>query len=105
MTAGQRKILVVGGGFAGLAIGPDLATHFLVTIVDAKYLFEYTPGILRCYVKPKHFDAFAFTLHPVIEQQISCEFIWGEILELYGKKEECFDTTNVCRKQKQIGTN
>ena len=29
--------------------------------------FEYTPGILRAYVKPKHLDALTFTLQPVIE--------------------------------------
>lgn len=29
--------------------------------------FEYTPGVLRAYVKPKHLDALSFTLQPVIE--------------------------------------
>ena len=29
--------------------------------------FEYTPGVLRAYVKPKHLDALTFTLQPVIE--------------------------------------
>ena len=29
--------------------------------------FEYTPGVLRSYVKPKHLDALTFTLQPVIE--------------------------------------
>jgi len=78
----MRRVLVVGGGFAGLAVGRDLATHFLVTIVDCKEFFEYTPGILRCYVKPKHFDALSFNLQPVIEERMGCKFIWGEVKSL-----------------------
>jgi len=61
-----------------------MSTHFLVTIVDAKEFFEYTPGVLRAYVKPKHFDALSFNLHPVIEQKMGCKFIWGEVLKLNG---------------------
>jgi hypothetical protein len=50
--------------------------------VDAKEFFEYTPGVLRAYVKPKHLDALTFTLSPVIEEQMHCKFIWGEVLDL-----------------------
>jgi hypothetical protein len=59
-----------------------MATHFLVTIVDCKEFFEYTPGILRCFVKPKHFDSLSFNLHPVIENRMGCKFIWGEVMKL-----------------------
>jgi hypothetical protein len=59
-----------------------MATHFLVTIVDCKEFFEYTPGILRCFVKPKHFDSLSFNLHPVIENRMGCKFIWGEVTKL-----------------------
>jgi len=62
-----------------------MSTHFLVTIVDAKEFFEYTPGVLRAYVKPKHYDALSFNLHPVIESKMGCKFIWGEVLELSGE--------------------
>jgi len=82
----QRRVLVIGGGFSGLAVGRDLRDEFLVTIVDAKEFFEYTPGILRAYVKPKHLDALTFTLHPVIEEKMGCKYIWGEVLELNGKE-------------------
>jgi len=56
-----------------------------VTIVDAKEFFEYTPGVLRAYVKPKHLDALTFTLHPVIEEKMGCKYYWGEVKELNGK--------------------
>jgi hypothetical protein len=55
-----------------------------VTIVDAKEYFEYTPGVLRAYVKPKHLDALTFSLQPVIEGRMGCKFIWGEVMALDG---------------------
>jgi len=80
----QRRVLVIGGGFAGLAIGRDMRDEFLVTIVDAKEFFEYTPGVLRAYVKPEHLNHLTFTLQPVIEDKMGCKFVWGEILDLKG---------------------
>jgi len=61
-----------------------MASHYLVTVVDAKEYFEYTPGVLRAYVKPSHFDALTFTLQTVIEQKMGCKYIWGEVLRLDG---------------------
>merc|ERR1712012_11260 len=82
MPPQQRRVLIVGGSFAGLCAARDLRDHYLVTIVDAKEYFEYTPGVLRAYVKPKHLDALTFTLQPVIEERMCCKFIWGEVKEL-----------------------
>merc|ERR1712139_562726 len=83
-TMPSRRVLIIGGSFAGLACGRDLRNHFLVTIVDAKEYFEYTPGVLRAYVKPKHLDALTFTIQPVIEERMGCKFIWGEVTDLDG---------------------
>jgi len=62
-----------------------------VTIVDAKEFFEYTPGVLRAYAKPKHFDALSFTLQPVIETKMQAKFVWGEVLQLHGEDTEDSD--------------
>eukprot|EP00928_Gymnodinium_smaydae_P065927 TRINITY_DN48_c0_g1_i10.p1 TRINITY_DN48_c0_g1~~TRINITY_DN48_c0_g1_i10.p1 ORF type:complete len:463 (+),score=126.50 TRINITY_DN48_c0_g1_i10:70-1458(+) len=80
----QRRVLIIGGSFAGLCCARDLKDHYLVTIVDAKEYFEYTPGVLRAYVKPKHLDALTFTLQPVIESRMGCKYIWGEVTKLDG---------------------
>jgi hypothetical protein len=80
----HRKVLVIGGQFSGLFSASDLKKHFHVTIVDAKEFFEYTPGVLRCFVKPAHFDSLSFTLQPVIERSMGVKFIWGEVKELDG---------------------
>jgi len=82
----KRKVLIVGGQFSGLFCARDLKANFHCTIVDAKEFFEYTPGILRCYVKPAHFDSLSFTLQPIIERSMGVKFIWGEVTELDGVK-------------------
>jgi len=89
MAPSQRRVLVIGGSFAGLCVARDLKDHYFVTIVDAKEFFEYTPGVLRAYVKPKHLDALTFTLNPVIEGRMGCKFIWGEVLELKAEDRTC----------------
>jgi len=75
----ERRVLIVGAGFSGLMAARHLKGRFKVTIVDAKEYFEYTPGILRAYVKPSHFDSLSFTLAPVLEQKMGIKFIWGEV--------------------------
>jgi len=82
----KRNALVIGGQFSGIFSSRDLRSPFHVTCIDAKEFFEYTPGILRAYVKPAHFDSLSFTLQPVIERSIGVKFIWGEVLELDGPK-------------------
>ena len=52
--AGPRRVVIVGASFAGLAAQRELSGRrdVTVTLVDFKSYFEYTPGILRCFVKP-----------------------------------------------------
>mmetsp|Transcript_12088 Transcript_12088/g.21793 ORF Transcript_12088/g.21793 Transcript_12088/m.21793 type:complete len:472 (+) Transcript_12088:67-1482(+) len=87
--ATHRRVLVIGGSFAGLCCARDLTYHYLVTIVDAKEYFEYTPGVLRAYVKPKHLDSLTFCVQPVIEGRMGCKFIWGEVTKLDGPEKTC----------------
>jgi len=83
--AERKKVLVIGGGFSGLLCARDLHKHFNVTVVDAKEFFEYTPGILRAYVKPGHFDALTFTVQSVLERKLHVKFLWGEVKTLDGE--------------------
>lgn len=98
-VSNKRRVLVIGGGFSGLLIARDMSKKFDVTVVDAKEFFEYTPGILRAYVKPAHFDALSFTLSGVIEHSIGAKFIWGEVKAVNGQaqtatvKPMCVETT------------
>jgi NADH dehydrogenase FAD-containing subunit len=82
----KPKCLIIGGQFSGNFSARDLKKKFYVTVVDAKEYFEYTPGVLRAYVKPCHLDALTFTLQPVLERSIGVKFIWGEVKELNGER-------------------
>ena len=50
-----KRVAVVGGGFAGLTAARNLASHAGVEVLlcDQRSYFEYTPGILRAWVKPE----------------------------------------------------
>ena len=71
-------LLVLGGQFTGNFCARELKKKFYVTVVDAKEYFEYTPGVLRAFVKPAHLDSLTFTLQPVLERKMGVKYIWGE---------------------------
>lgn len=48
----KKNVVVVGGGFAGLAVCRRLRRRFNVTLVDAKQYFEFVPGMVRPYSNP-----------------------------------------------------
>ncbi len=50
----MQRVVVIGGGFAGVAVSRTLRARFDVTLVDTKDYFEFTPGILRSLVDPSH---------------------------------------------------
>jgi apoptosis-inducing factor 2 len=82
MPSEKRRVLIIGGGFSGLLAARDLASNFEVTLVDAKEYFEYTPGVLRAFVHPEHFDALSFTYQSVLERKMGVKFLWGEVKDL-----------------------
>merc|ERR1712194_155986 len=84
--ASKPRVLLIGGQFTGNFCARDLKKHGHVTVVDAKEYFEYTPGVLRAYVKPCHLDSLTFTLQPVLERSVGVKFIWGEVKALDGDK-------------------
>lgn len=50
----MKKLVVIGGGFAGSYIAKKLQNKFEVTLIDTKDYFEFTPGILRTIIEPNH---------------------------------------------------
>merc|ERR1719229_1423739 len=89
----KPRCLVIGGQFSGNFCARDLKKHFHVTVVDAKEYFEYTPGVLRAFVKPAHLDALTFTLQPVLERKFGVKFIWGEVMKLNGDNPKTLSAT------------
>jgi len=50
----MKKVVVIGGGFAGNQIAKRLQNKFNVLLIDTKDYFEYTPGILKLAVNPDY---------------------------------------------------
>ncbi|MBI2451505.1 FAD-dependent oxidoreductase [Candidatus Pacearchaeota archaeon] len=50
----KKKVVVIGGGFAGSLCAKKLERYFDVILIDTKNYFEFTPGVLRTIVKPEH---------------------------------------------------
>merc|ERR1711953_87714 len=90
-------------GFTGTFAARDLKKHFHVTVVDAKEFMEYTPGVLRAFVKPAHFDALSFTLQPVLERKMGVKFIWGEVKRLDGENKTANIKTIFADKEDVVG--
>jgi len=52
----MKKVVILGGGFAGTTAAKELENDFDVTLIDTKNYFEYTPAILRVIVEPEHIE-------------------------------------------------
>ncbi len=50
----MKKVVIVGGGFAGSYSAKKLEKEFDVILIDTKSFFEFTPGVLRTIVNPEH---------------------------------------------------
>lgn len=48
----MKKLVVIGGGFAGSKIAKELENDFETTLIDTKDYFEYTPGVLESITDP-----------------------------------------------------
>eukprot|EP00435_Cladocopium_sp_Y103_P012485 s3282_g3.t1 len=81
VTNVKPRLLVIGGQFSGTFVCRELRRDFEITLVDAKEFMEFTPGILRAFVRPSHFDSLSFTLQPVMEK-MGVKFVAGEVKKL-----------------------
>lgn len=74
---GQSTVVVIGGGFAGLAACRTLRKKFNVVLIDAKEYFEYYPGVLRAYVHPMEHGKL-YAMYQQVCDDMQCRFVWGE---------------------------
>lgn len=50
----MKKVVIIGGGFCGAYVAKKLEDKLDVTLIDSKDYYEFTPGVLRTIVEPKH---------------------------------------------------
>lgn len=49
----MKKVVVIGGGFAGSYVAKKLQRNFEVTLIDDKEYFEFTPSVLKVLINPR----------------------------------------------------
>mmetsp|Transcript_65855 Transcript_65855/g.122891 ORF Transcript_65855/g.122891 Transcript_65855/m.122891 type:complete len:465 (-) Transcript_65855:16-1410(-) len=77
----RSKVVVVGGGFAGLAVTRHLRRDFDVTLVDRKDYFEFSPGMPRPYADPAYYDGL-FLDYPAVCKAFGAKWIQGTALRV-----------------------
>jgi NADH dehydrogenase len=78
----RPRIVIVGGGFAGLACARDLgAERFDVTLVDARSCFEFLPNIHELVSGVKDANSVRLPLAKVVEG-MGHEFLRGTVTAL-----------------------
>jgi NADH dehydrogenase FAD-containing subunit len=84
----RPRVVIIGAGFGGMKAARDLKDRFRVTVCDCKNYFQYGPGILRSFVEPSHFDNVVFDLRPILEGEMGCAFMWGEVTRIDADRRE-----------------
>ncbi len=79
----KKKVVIIGGGFAGLFLAESLNKDFNVILIDSKPFFEFTPGILRTIVEPKHADKIQVMYKKILK---NTEFILDSVKSVNDKK-------------------
>jgi len=75
----MKKVVVIGGGFAGSTISRKLENSFNVVLIDCENFFEYTPGILRTLVEIEHIKKIQAKHSDYLK---NAKIIWGEVDEV-----------------------
>lgn len=95
----KKRVVVVGGGFAGAYAARNLEKKFSVTLVDTKDYFEFTPGILRTLVDPRHMKKIQVLHSNYLDYT---KFVHGRVTSfnekevLVGKKKIAYDYLLLC---------
>ena len=79
----KKKVVIIGGGFAGLFLAESLENKFEVLLVDSKPFFEFTPGILRTIVEPEHKDKIQIMYKSILK---NTSFILDYVKSVTNKK-------------------
>jgi NADH dehydrogenase FAD-containing subunit len=95
----MKKLVIIGGGFAGSLIAKKLENKFETILIDKKDYFEFTPSILKVIVNPKKIIGIQKHHNNYLKKT---EIIVGEVSEvkndrvIVNRKEISFDYLCIC---------
>ncbi len=75
----MKKLVIIGGGFAGAYIARKLERFFDVTLIDTKSYFEFTPSVLRTLVEPDHVKSIQQSHHRYLQKT---RVIQGHVIDI-----------------------
>lgn len=78
----MKKLVIIGGGFAGTKVAKELENKFETTLIDMEDFFEYTPGILRVLVEPGHYNKIRANHKDYLKK---ARIVIGEVVDLSDK--------------------
>lgn len=80
----MKRLIIVGGGFAGSIIAKKIENkNFEVILIDNKDYFEFTPGILKAFVNPRHINKIKIEHKRYLKKT---RIIVGEVKKIYQTK-------------------
>jgi len=94
-----KKVVIVGGGFAGSYCAQHLEHKFQVTLIDTKDYFEFTPSILRAMVDPAHISQIQVYHHAYLQHTtIVCGTVTAITSHevIVGKEKYLYDYLIIC---------
>ncbi len=93
----KPTVVIVGANFSGLSALRHLLRKphlFRIILVDQRDYFEYTPGILRLFCEPDHFNNITKKL-PTGDSYRFHEFIQGKVISIVGGEPESTRTQKI----------
>jgi NADH dehydrogenase FAD-containing subunit len=67
-NAEKKRLVIVGGGYAGTYAATHLEHKFFTTLVDTKHYFEFTPSKLRSLVEPEKCQQVQMNFYTILQQ-------------------------------------
>ena len=78
----MKRVVIIGGGFAGSTCAEILEKRFEVILIDTKNYFEFTPSILRAIVNQKIVKGIRVLHKDYLKRS---KIIIGKVKEIYNK--------------------
>lgn len=67
-NAEKKRLVIIGGGYAGTYAATHLEHLYFTTLIDTKHYFEFTPSKLRSLVEPEKCQQVQMNFHTILKR-------------------------------------